>query len=877
MDVACAGLVGGPEDDLPDVHMGRAGQREGDGVRNVRGSQRRHSFVHALRSGFVAHADDAELGLDHARVHRGESNACPYLVQTHRLVDGPDRVLGRVVDVSAGVDLTPRDAPEYDHVAAGSALAPFAQAGKGRPDGVEHTLDVGVDHRGPILGVAGVDRGDAETKASVRDDDVDAAALEELGDASGVADVALGRGRLGADLARECGEPVGAAGDEDDLGPELGQGSRGCGSDAGRGARDEGKAPTQGQVAGRGAGHKAKSVAALWRAGAPFDGAANDAASAMSTLRIAFLVLAGVSVGCGVTALATAMNAKAGDAGSVGASRRALTPPGPREPTSKGRVAEWTLFHGGTFHTDIGSVGVSVAGGTGAVGGRTAEALLVHDGRIAAVGDFDSVSRSEGARNAVRIDIGGGHAYPGFHDSHSQFERSGEVLGQVWLAGCATHGDMISRVEHAAREVPAGQWVVGFGWDETSWSDAPSLAEISSAVTAGIPDHPVLLVRACGGSGFINASAHAGSFSADKISRPFDAKRDGLVCGAALETVRGARGAAAVEERKRRILRAQAVFLRAGVTCVHDIGVAREDVQLFRDLAEAGELAVRVASYVDAGTLEGRAPFEGLMPLNEPKAGHWVAGVSFDVDGTLGARSAALLEEYSDAPGERGALRMDLDALAKGITMAAKCGLQPAVIADGDRAFRLALDGFRRANGDVEGFALLRPRLEHASLMAPNDEARLGDLGLVLSMQPGPAASAGPWVVARLGEARAHRAFAWAALAKAATWPLAFGSGPPAGAFADDPVGSLRLLHAALTRSKPRVEVRSALSSMTSGGAFALREEMQRGSLARGFLCDLTVVDIDLSRADRATASAVLDAKILMTVIEGVVVYTAAR
>src|SRR5262249_29508666 len=138
--------------------------------------------------------------------------------------------------------------------------------------------------------------------------------------------------------------------------------------------------------------------------------------------------------------------------------------------------------------------------------------------------------------------------------------------------------------------------------------------------------------------------------------------------------------------------------------------------------------------------------------------------VKFFADGALGSRGAALLADYADDPGNRGLMVTAPDVLAAKVQAAIAAGFQPCVHAIGDRGNRVVLDAYQAAlatagRPDVSpaGRASrphVRPRVEHAQVVAPEDIPRFAKLGVVASMQPTHATSDMPWAGARLGEER---------------------------------------------------------------------------------------------------------------------------
>jgi len=106
-----------------------------------------------------------------------------------------------------------------------------------------------------------------------------------------------------------------------------------------------------------------------------------------------------------------------------------------------------------------------------------------------------------------------------------------------------------------------------------------------------------------------------------------------------------------------------------------------------------------------------------------------------------------------------------------------RAGFQPCVHAIGDRANRIVLDAFEAALRSAPS-ADVRPRVEHAQVLAPEDIPRFAALHVIASMQPTHATSDMPWAEARVGAERLRGAYAWRTLSTSGAM-LAFGSDFP--------------------------------------------------------------------------------------------------
>jgi hypothetical protein len=235
----------------------------------------------------------------------------------------------------------------------------------------------------------------------------------------------------------------------------------------------------------------------------------------------------------------------------------------------------------------------------------------------------------------------------------------------------------------------------------------------------------------------------------------------------------------------------------------------------------------------------------------------------------LGSRGALLADPYSDEPGVRGLAVTAEDRLADVVRRAGAAGFQPCTHAIGDAAVTRVLDAYERA---LPAGSRLRPRVEHAQIVRPEDVPRFAALGAIASVQPTHCTSDMPWAPTRLGPERTAWAYRWRSFVTAGV-RLCLGSDVPV----EDPAPRLGL-SAAVTRRTPAgtpaegwnpaeaLTVDEAIAGFTAGPAYAAFEEAWRGVIAPAYAADLTVFDRDLAAG---TPADLLAARILRTVVAG--------
>jgi predicted amidohydrolase YtcJ len=251
-------------------------------------------------------------------------------------------------------------------------------------------------------------------------------------------------------------------------------------------------------------------------------------------------------------------------------------------------------------------------------------------------------------------------------------------------------------------------------------------------------------------------------------------------------------------------------------------------------------------------------------------------------DGTLGSRTAWMLEPFSDDPSTRGIHRIEQVTLDSLVTLADAAGLQVAIHAIGDGANRMALDAIaaaQRANGVRDA----RHRIEHAQVLDAADIPRFKQLGVIASMQPTHATSDMRWVETRIGKQRAEEgAYAWRKLLDAGAH-VAFGTD-----FDVEPMRPVEGLYSAVTRQSrsergmpaagwipsEKLSIQEAIRLYSAASAYAEFQENVKGTLEPGRLADFVVWDRNLLTIPPVQ---ILDAKPVLTVVGGRIVYEAPR
>lgn len=507
-----------------------------------------------------------------------------------------------------------------------------------------------------------------------------------------------------------------------------------------------------------------------------------------------------------------------------------------------------------------------------------ADAIAVSADSIVAVGSSAEIRKMSDPNTRV-IDAGGQMLVPGFIDSHVHFVDGGFRLASVQLRDAKTPSEYVARIKAFAARTPKGAWITGGDWDNEQWGgELPSRHWIDSVT----PDNPVWINRLDGHMSLANGAALRAAnvtrstpeIAGGTIVRDGRGEPTGLLKDNALSLVDRVVKAPTAEQNDHALDAAMRYVAEHGVTSVHNMG-SWDDLATFERAHRAGRLTTRIYAAVPLSTWERLR--DTVAARGGGRGDDWLrfGALKGFVDGSLGSRTAAFEEAFSDAPANTGLFVTPPEDLYRWTSGADRSGLHVMVHAIGDRAIDIQLGIFDRVARE-NGARDRRFRIEHAQHIAPADIPRFAALGVIASMQPYHAIDDGRWAEKAIGPVRIKTTYAFRSLLDAKA-RLAFGSdwfvAPPT---------PLEGIYAAVTRRtlddrnpdgwvlEQKITVEETLRGYTRDAAFASFEEARKGTLERGKLADFVLIDRDLTRIAPAE---IRNARVVMTVVGGQIVF----
>ena len=514
-----------------------------------------------------------------------------------------------------------------------------------------------------------------------------------------------------------------------------------------------------------------------------------------------------------------------------------------------------------------------------------ATAIVVRGDEIAFVGGDEQALEYRSQDTRV-IDLEQATVIPGLIDSHTHVFELGQQIDSVSLVGAQSEEEAVRRIARRAKQVPVGDWIVGHGWDEGAWAnDYPDKRLLSAAV----PDHPVYMRGLHGFADWCNQMAlDMTGVTADtpvpvggEMPIGEDGEPVGLFLNRAVEVLRQRMPEPTDRDLRRRALLGLNQMASDGFVAVHDAGLGTREMRILEELEAEAQLPIRVSAMLSLRDEALIREWIARGPDRDNDSMLVTRTIKAYYDGALGSRGARLLADYSDMPGHRGVSGEDYGFDESLMAEAMAAGFQVAIHAIGDAGNREALDILEEIITDVPAAAGQRHRIEHAQVLHPDDLPRIADLGFIASMEPPHAMEDKAWAEDRLGPERILGAYAWRSLREAGA-KLTFNSDNPG----SDHSIFYGLQSAVLRKDKQMrpeggwfageaLNVEEALRAYTQWSAFADFREDDTGIIAEGRWADLTIMDIDPFVVVDEAPDALLDGRILMTVVAGDIVFSA--
>jgi predicted amidohydrolase YtcJ len=513
------------------------------------------------------------------------------------------------------------------------------------------------------------------------------------------------------------------------------------------------------------------------------------------------------------------------------------------------------------------------------------QAIVIKDGRIAAVGGNELRNQYNGART---IDLRGRMVMPGFHDTH--IHLGGHSRRYIDLNDTTSLAELKEQVHDKAKELGPGEWITGGGWDEYHFTEQRK--PLKGDLDAAAPNNPVVLTRAGGHSSVGNSKA----LELADINKATPDPPRGLI---ERDASGGPNGV--IRERSDLYTRLvpkdkpadvrESLFnnvhdqLKLGITSVIEAGSSVEpdvvgsyaewELLYQKHGAELPRASIQVGYPSPAGQAKegaaklkefGRKTGDGNDRLRVGSIGEMAA------DGGFTGPTAWSLMDYKGQPGFRGRAFFTPEQILPNIEEGHKLGWQFGIHAIGDAAIAMTVDA-------LDTVLQKYPRNDHRhylchfTVLPPERTMQIMAKDKIgIAQQPNFTYNLEGRYVETLEGNRLNTNNALTTPIKKYGIFMAFGSD-------NLPIGPMVGLYAAVTRKGESgkvygpgeaVSIRDAITMYTRSGAFLTREEKIKGTLEVGKLADMIVLPEDLLNI---SPDKILNLKVDMTIVGGKVLY----
>lgn len=492
---------------------------------------------------------------------------------------------------------------------------------------------------------------------------------------------------------------------------------------------------------------------------------------------------------------------------------------------------------------------------------RIVEAVAVSQGKISECGSSDEIRKLAGSETEI-VDLMGKCVLPGFIDSHVHFMQTGLNGLAINLWGEASLDGILQKIKNEASGHPKGMVIRGVGYDEETLREKrpPTRWELDRVC----PDKPLWLCRIDSHSCVVNTSMLRliDLEGVDGVSTDSNGLPDGVLRGKANNRARNTvYGMIDDDTRRKAAFYAQEKAFEVGITTLN----ALEGGKLFHDSDFIVLNGMREELKLDVEIFFQTTDVDRAMAMGASRIGGCII-----LDGSIGSKTAAIIDDYQAEQGNNGVLYYRQEEIDEFVRKAHRAGLQMSVHAIGERAIDQILQAYNRvlAKGQAKDH---RHRIEHFELPTCGQIKLAAQLGVIPSAQPAFdfywGGENGMYAM-RLGRDRVLRMNPLNSIIKGGCMILG-------GSDSDvTPMNPLLGIHAAINHTNPaqRLTVMEAIKLFTINGAYGISKEKEIGTIEKEKIADFVTLEESPLKID---AGRIKDIRVCSTVKRGVDVYTA--
>jgi hypothetical protein len=512
------------------------------------------------------------------------------------------------------------------------------------------------------------------------------------------------------------------------------------------------------------------------------------------------------------------------------------------------------------------------------------EAIFIVDGMIEQIGTNEKILLNEADKI---IDLEGKTVIPGLNDSHMHLVSVGASILSCNLTQAKSIDDVIQLGKEFLENNKNLNAISGRGWNQDYFVNGEKRMINRFDLDKISTDIPIVFTRVCGHVNVGNSKAleilgvdENTKVNGGMIELGDDGKPNGIFCENATGLLFSIIPSKTDEDLENDFIRAADYAISQGLTSVQSCDIMPENLQkmfdIIHNIYDNEKTSLR---YGHQFNFQDINDFKTYLET-EFKTGKYdekflsKGALKLYVDGSLGARTALLLNEYEDAPGTRGVKVLTDVQLQALCDLASENGIRVVTHAIGDGAVEHITNAYE--NSIENGKNTLRHGIVHCQITSMEQLERIARLNIAVMYQPIFLDYDIKIVEDRVGKELSNTSYAFNTLFKLGA-PISFGT--------DSPVEDLNPwnnIYCAVTRKgldgypvdgfnpKEKMSLEDAIDIYTIGGAYNELKEDFKGRLKPGYVADLIVLDKDIFTIPD---DKIKDIKVEKTMIDGKFVY----
>lgn len=510
------------------------------------------------------------------------------------------------------------------------------------------------------------------------------------------------------------------------------------------------------------------------------------------------------------------------------------------------------------------------------------EAVAVKDSKIVDVGKSEELKDKYGKDKL--IDLKGKTVIPGFIESEGSLVDFSLELSRynnmADLRNVNSIEKIVSVVSEKVKNQKEDSWVGGYGWDEENISDGIELIN-KSTLDKISTKHNIYLINKDGTIVWCNSKAiesmqitnQTPSPEGGEISKDDKGEPDGLLFGKAVNLVKEKLPKFTKEDMQTALKNGAQELLKYGITGVVDRNLSKESINAYKELIDSNKIPIHIYAVLTGGD-EAFTDYLQKGPEINFKDRLTVRAVTLDYDGAFELESAAMNENYKT--GSRKKPYTDEATIEKTLRDALDKNFQFTIKTVGDEAVTKALNVIEKVVKEKNPKDA-RIKIEGVEFINQNDLKRIKELKIIPSIRPETNIFDSYYLDIMISPETKKKFALWNSLlanggmiTTASGFPFSLSINPLTEIYylvTRQPIDT-NLTN--IPNPEQKLTILDAVKSYTVWAAYSTFQEDTKGSLEKGKFADMIVLSDDIFNI---TGSAFLNTKVLMTIINGNIVY----